>query len=372
MRWVQAWLCWMVASGVAVAQPSQVPLLPAPIGVGVIYSETTPETRPRTDQAWSGVLSRGANAYQLAVAWDELASADGTPSIGPVLPLLDTIRGADLSVFLTLRTVDTTRLRLPADFMDPADPTRLAPGLAFDSPVVLAALRSLLDELVPALVERSGFALSLANEADVWARSNPLGAFPLAVFVETGRLHAHTLAPDLAVGATLTREGLYEPTLGALFVAVSDAAMFTYYPLYGAVLDPAAAAQDFDRMETLAGGRAVLLQEFGCPSGPAGGGGVLGASDELQRRWVETVFREVRRRPAFRFISVLHLADWPPDVVAGFEAYYGSSSPAFVEFLTTLGLMRADGTPKPALRELMQELRATATPPRASEVREGP
>ncbi|MEL7484199.1 MAG: hypothetical protein AAFN41_07575, partial [Planctomycetota bacterium] len=112
-----------------------------------------------------------------------------------------------------------------------------------------------------------------------------------------------------------------------------------------------------------AGGRPIVLQEAGVPGAPADGSpSVIGASDELQRQWVEAVYREVRERESIRFVSWLHLSDWPADVIDFFQQYYGLSDPDFVEFLSGLGLMTDQGVARSALRELMIQLRRTARP----------
>lgn len=355
-------MCGLWATG-AMGQAAEVPLLDRPVGVGLIYSDTDPAARPSTDRAWGMALKRGVNTYQLAVPWDRIAGADGTPDLTFVEPLLDQLQQAGLGVFFTLQSVDTNALRLPASMLDPNDPRRLRPGLSFDSPEVIGALVALLDQLVPMLVEHGGFALSLGNEVDIWLGANPDQAFPVAVFGEWGRQHARSLEPDLAVGLTITRESLVHPDLALLMISVSDAAMFTYYPVDGVVLDPSVIEADFNAMVALAGGKRVLLQEAGVPGAPSDGSpSVLGASDELQRAWVAAVFREMREREAFRFVSWLHLSDHPPAVVSFFEQYYGTSDPAFVEFIAGLGLMTDQGEARPALRELMVQLRRTARP----------
>ncbi|MGP1271794.1 MAG: hypothetical protein ACTS22_00515 [Phycisphaerales bacterium] len=348
-------------AGRATGQRDGLPLLHAPIGLGVIYSEAAPGAEPVIDALWQRALREGANAYQLAVPWDEIARPDGTPDLSFVRPLLDTLELAGLQVFFTLQSVDTTRLRLPANLLDPTDPSRLRPGLSFDSPEVIVPLIELLDELAPLLASKGCFAMSLANEVNIWLSAHPDQALPLATFAEFGRLRVHAVAPGLACGVTLTREALEQPELTALVAAVSDAIIVAYYPIDGVVLPTQAVVADFDTIEALAAGKPIILQEVGCPSGPVDGGpSVIGASPGLQRDWVRAVFTEVRRRESIRFVSWLHLADWPEDVVSFFEAYYGYSDPGFLEFLSTLGVSSTDGVPKPAAGELLRQLRRTS------------
>ncbi len=366
---IAAMMALLSVAGVCRAQPDDLPLLNVPKGVGLIYSETDPAARPATDRAWGMALKRGVNAYQLAVPWDEIAGPDGTPDMSYLVPLLDLLEQTGLQVFFTLQSVDTTALRLPAVLLDPNDNRKLRPDLSFDSPEVINHLVALLDELVPLLAEHGCFAMSLANEVNIWLSINPGQAFPLAVFAEYGRVHAKTLEPDMRTGVTLTREALTQPDLTLLMMSVSNAAIFAYYPVDGVVLDPAVIEFEFDAIEALAGDRPVILQEAGAPGAPADGSpSVIGATDELQRAWVEAVFREVREREAIRFVSWLHLADWPADTIAFYQQYYGVSEPDFVEFLSGLGLMTSQGEARPALRELMIQLRRTLRPAISSTV----
>lgn len=365
---VRSLMVVLVAAGLlggrSAAQPGDLPLLGEAKALGLIYSETDPGVRPLTDRAWQMAIKRGVNSYQLAVPWDEIAGPDGTPDMTYVEPLLDLLQLSGFQVFFTLQSVDTTALRLPAVLLDPDNPRKLRPGLSFDSPEVIGHLIALLDELVPLLAGHGCFAMSLANEVNIYLSINPDQAFPLAVFAEWGRVHAQAIEPGMRTGVTLTREALFEPDVTLLMMSVSDVAIFAYYPLDGVVLDPSVIESDFNAMEAFAGDRPVILQEAGVPGAPADGSpSLLGATDELQRAWVEAVYREVRERESIRFVSWLHLADWPADVIDFFEQYYGSSDPAFVEFLSGLGLMTDQGVARPALRELMIQLRRTARPP---------
>ena len=347
----------------AEAQPESLPLLGEGVGIGVIYSDVDPPFDAVVDLAWDRVLRAGANAYQLAVPWDAMSDPLGVPDLSMVQSLLDQFQAANIRVMLTIQTVDTNTLRLPAVLLDPSNPRRLAPGLSFDSPEVIGPMLDLLGQLAPLLVDRGGFCVSLGNEVDIWLGANPDQAFPLAVFVEFGRQFVHAIEPDLAVGVTMTREALDQPALAGLLASVSDAICLTYYPIDGVVLDPGVIESDLDRVEQLAGGKPIVIQEFGVPSGPAAGASLLGGSESLQRDWMRAGFEAFRERESVRFVSVLHLADWSPEFIAILEQYYGSSDPAFLEFLGTLGLMRADGTPKLALPEVIRQIRLTRRTP---------
>ncbi|MEL7483216.1 MAG: hypothetical protein AAFN41_02560, partial [Planctomycetota bacterium] len=257
--------CWPAA---APAEPGDLPLLESPKGLGLVYSERDPAAAPFTDRAWQMAIKRGVNSYQLAVPWDQMAGPDGTPDMTYVEPLLDLLQQSGLQVYFTLQSVDTTALRVPAVLIDPNNPRRLRPDLSFDSPEVIGHLTALLDELVPLLAQRGCFAMSLANEVNIYLSINLDQALPLAAFAEFGRVHGKSLEPDMRFGVTLTREALLEPDVTLLMMSVSDIAVFAYYPLDEVVLDPAVVEFDFDAMEAFAGDRPIILQEAGVPGAP--------------------------------------------------------------------------------------------------------
>ncbi|RNC80803.1 MAG: hypothetical protein ED559_03090 [Phycisphaera sp.] len=341
------------------AQADGLPLLDRPRATGVIYSEVTGSGRVHTDQAWASLLRAGMDSYELAFAWDELEDADGDRNFTGLIELLDTIDQAGLGTYLSLKTIDTTVLRLPARFVDPGDPTRLRDGYSFDSPEIVDSIATLMLELAPVLADRGCFYISIGNEVDTWLAANPAEAFPFAVFAEHARIATHIVEPDLAVGVTLTREALVDSEIVQLMASVSDAPALTYYPVVdGVVLPTSVFASDLDLFEALIGGKQYLLQEAGCPSGELGG--VLKTSQSLQRAWVRTVFTEIRRRPRARFVSWLHLADWSDATLDHFLDYYDHDSAAFREFLGTLGVMTDQGESKLALNELIRQVRATS------------
>ncbi|MCA9564989.1 MAG: hypothetical protein KC561_15940 [Myxococcales bacterium] len=343
----------------AEAQPGTLPLLDRRLATGVIYSEVADPARVQTDRAWESLRRSGATAYELAYPWDQLEGSDGDYDFGGLLALLDTLELAGMDTYLALTTVDTSVLRLPGRFLDPNDSGALRADLAFDSPEIVDALALLMLELAPELVERGCFYVSVGNEVDVWLSAHPDQEFPFAVFAETARVATHIVEPDIAVGVTMTREALANPPLVQLMASVSDAPALTYYPMEdNAVLPTEIIGAELDAFEALIGGKQYLIQEAGCPAGWPGG--VIAASPALQRSWIRAVFREARARPRVRFVSWLHLADWSDQQLDEFEAYYGASSPAFREFLGTLGVMTSEGLPKPALRELVGQIRLSS------------
>ena len=336
------------------------PLLNGTSLVGVVYSGTDPAATTTLDAAFAECVAAGADTYQLSVTWASLESAPGTVDVSTLRTLLTTVHATGLRPYLLLKTIDTSTLTLPADLTDPAHADQLAPGLSFNSPTVITRFSAVLDQVVPLLIAQSGFALSVGNEVDPWLATHAAQQTPFLAFLDAARQHAHGLDPRLAITATCTAGILdTDPTLFASLLARSDAACFTYYPLDATftVREPTVVAADLARLVTAAGDRQVLLQEAGYPSGYAPGPG-NGSTLTKQADFVTAVFTALAAQPRIRFCSFLHLADYTPADVATFSAYYGSTAPLFVEFLSTLGLRTSSGAAKPAYQALLNGLGA--------------
>ncbi len=328
------------------SQPGSLPLLdPGPL-MGVIYSQPEPGAEPALDAAFAASQSAGALGYELSIAWHALESSPGVVDLSFAQLLLDTLEASGMTPYLVLTTIDTVQLSVPPDLQDPGDSTELAPGLAWDDPAMLGRFEMLLDGLVPLLVAKGGFYLSVGNEVDAWlgARLGQVSSY--SNFVDHARSYAQAIEPGLAIGVTATFDVVAnQPLLLDQLQSVSDRVAFTYYPLNGdfSVRPPAEVAADLALLRAANGPGPMLLQEVGYPAGLTSGP-TNGSSEAAQRAFVENVFAYLQTDPDLRFVSFLHLADWTAADLDLFETYYGISDPAFREFLGTLGMHQQDGT----------------------------
>ena len=134
---------------------------------------------------------------------------------------------------------------------------------------------------------------------------------------------------------------------------MADLTPLTYYPLGpGAhvVTDAAAVARAVnDALAALPLGACVVFQEFGCPSGYNNASSTDGSSDAVQAAFVRD-FRTILTQATHnvRAASLYQMVDMAPGDCEGLARYYNVSEPAFVEYLCTLGVVRTDGTAKPA------------------------
>lgn len=334
------------------------PLLPPGTHAGIVYADPQPDAANPLDDVFGQTIAAGVDLYQLSLYWSQLEPTPGgvdTALLDQFLAVLDSV---DLIPYLVIPTIDTVRLALPPDLVDPADPALLAGGMHFDDPALLARWGAVLDAVVPRLAQHGGFFLSVGNEVDPWLAAHPDEVRPFLAFLAFSRERVQSMAPQMGVGATVTYGGLAAgESLVTDVLAGSDAAVFTYYPLNAdfTVRDPASAGADVARMVGAADGLPVLLQEAGYPSGyrPEAANG---SSDELQRQFIAALFEAVSAQPQVRMVSIFQLADWPGAACDYFLNYYGTDTPRFREYLCSLGLYTADGEAKPAFQAFVEGL----------------
>lgn len=357
----------MCLGGTLMAGPDELPLLAPGARVGVIYSSSDPVSGPSAEPLWNQSLAQGIDVYQLAMTWSDLEPVPGVIDTTVLEAFLGIIESTGMVPYLSLATINTNQLAIPADLLNPGQPTELAVGLSWDHPTVLARFAAVIDAVAPLLVQYGGFYVSVGNEVDIYLSARPAAlSTQYAAFLGAARTRAQLAEPDLAVGATLTFEALGQPAVLSAVLGASDVPSFTYYAVSGFVVrDPSQVAGDLDAILTAAGTKPVLLQEVGCPSGwrdaPLGtpgagpGGGPTNASSEaLQGEFVDAFFDAMLGRPRIRMASFMQLADYSDDLLDLFEAYYGISDPSFREFLGTLGLAWIDGTPKPGFARFLE------------------
>lgn len=336
-----------------VPHPRTLPLMPGGQHASVVYSEADPSAKPTLDAAFGQSYSAGATSYELYTRWSDLEATPNAPDFSNLQSLLDTLSSANYLPYLVLATIDTNTLQLPSDLLSSSTPNAFASGVDFNSPALHSRFHAILDEIVPRLVAAGGYYLSIGNEVDIWLDANSQHADGFVDFVAAMRDYVRTINPRVAVGATLTDKAPQAQWVDDL-LAAADVASFTYYLTdhSNGVRDPADVDTHIGEMlARVPASKYLLLQEAGCPSGYATPGN--GSSLEIQRAFIENLFDAIDARSRIRFVNVQHLADWTAADIAEFQQYYGSSDPAFVEFLSTLGMHWNDGSAKPAFAEYL-------------------
>lgn len=272
--------------------------------------------------------------------------------------------------YIGIQLINTTQREMPAGLE----------ALAFDNAQVKARFHALLDKLIGLYKGRILY-LSIGNEVDAYLRDRAkVGDDQWAAyqrFYEDAVLYVHKLDPAIKVGVTATADGALDqsPTQVAALNAKSDVLILTYYPLQYdqatfavSVRDPSVVAGDFQRMLAWAGTRPLVLQEVGYPSSTVN----IKSSEPKQADFIRQVFAAWSQSGAqsaqqsgqrIPFLNFFPLHDFSAQMCADFTAYYGATGvPGFTDFLCSLGLRQANGTPRLAWPALVEEAKKAGLP----------
>ncbi len=118
------------------------------------------------------------------------------------------------------------------------------------------------------------------------------------------------------------------------------------------VLAPLSVYNDFNIMVNAFPGRTIWLTEVGYQSGSE----FCQSSENQQAGFYHELFTAWdSHRHEMRYLMVDWLHDPSPQQLAQWEVFYGSSNPAFLEYLGTLGLRTHQGEDKNAWVQLLAE-----------------
>jgi hypothetical protein len=288
-------------------------------------------------------VSAGAHGMYSSFTWKSLE-----PSAAQFK--LDDINGMayaaskGLSSLLGITLINTTAKETPDDLMD----------VPFDSPKMSQRFHALIDALMPDLNFSVRY-MSIGNEVDVYLNNHHEWE-AYQKFYEDALAYVHQKAPWISVGVTCTFGGASGNAQKecATLNAKSDVIILTYYPLDATFkpLDPSVPLTDFPKMIELAGGKPVVLQEVGYPAGE-----VLDSSEHKQAEFVRNAFTAWRAAGGnIPFLNYFLLHDFTQKMCDDFGKYYGlPDSKNFNVFLCTLGLRKADGTPREAWQVFVDE-----------------
>ncbi len=297
----------------------------------------------RAGQAFLMSYNAGVRGLTSTWTWKELepGPAGGDTKWADLNQALALSRDWGLRQYLGIQLINTTQRELPSDLATEA----------WDSPRMVARFKALLDTLLSTRQGRIRY-LSVGNEVDAYFRLHPAEWAPYERFLTQVFAHAHALDPDILVGTTLTADGLLgaSPAEAARLARLGDVWMVTYYPLNlslsgVSVRHPTVVSGDVQRLLSLAGNQHIVFQEVGYPAATS-----LGSSEAWQAQFVEAVLDTWHtHRDRIPFLSFFLLHDLPAKMCDELGVYYGTTGvPGFRDFLCTLGLRQATGTPRQA------------------------
>ena len=305
-------------------------------------------------EARSLILGAGARGDFASYGWGAaLEPSPGTITVTQVgtNAANDTAAGFTQQL-IGLQVINTVVRDVPADLAT----------TPWDTAVMRSRFKAVLDQLAPGLKGRVTY-LSIGNEVDVHLASTGEWA-SYKVFLDDVAAYARTKWPGVKVGTTLTFGGAQaHPTEAAQLTSACDVLIFTYYPLGPGFIPqaPSRPATDLPAMVALAGGRPVVVQEFGYPADAV----TLGSSEAAQATFITSGLTTWASLSATEmpFLNVFLLHDFDPGTVNTLAGFYGLPSDAgFKAYLGSLGLRQNDGTPKQAWTALVAGAAATGLP----------
>jgi hypothetical protein len=300
-------------------------------------NSSVPFTAQELDDAVALAQGAGVRGVIATYTWSSLESTPGHIDVTSIQSGLDYYHQKGLQVLLGIQVINTVKREVPSDLET----------VPFDDPQFISRFHTLLDAVRGALSGTERY-ISIGNEVDVYLQAQPNEWATYTSFYEDAVSYLHTNSPSLLVGVTTTFAGYSTsstPEVHALN-GPSDVIILTYYPLQGdsQVLPASSPTTDIPLMLKLSGGKPVVLQEAGYPSGTPNG-----SSEASQQQFVTNLFQAWHDAGSdLPFLSYFLLYDFDQPTCTALGTYYGSADPAFLSYLCTLGLRHSDGTAKPA------------------------
>jgi hypothetical protein len=246
------------------------------------------------------------------------------------------LAASQLSVALTLRTIDSNQVALPADLQ----------GRAFNDPAVISRFQALLTALAPKLNTVKW--VNLANEVDLYftQKENILTAPAFLQLFSAGASALKAAIPGVSIGMVFSYSGYwYTNQTFSLLNAACDHIAFSYYPIRTdfTVRDASIVSSDFAEMVWAAGSKPLIFTELGYPSSP-----VIGSSTLKQQAFYSNVFDYVQAHSGnIAAGSFFQMMDLSKATVDSLVQYYNTGNNAgFGAFLGSLGTMDSTGIPK--------------------------
>lgn len=322
-----------------------------------------PDRATRVAMLRDEAISAGMTVGRAQVDWGELETAPGVFDADALDGALDRAESGDIAVFVTLSTIDTFELTLPADLM--GNDNLLRDNLRLDGEVVANRFLAFLDWLTPRLAGRNVWGLAIGNEVDGIVFDHVLKEQEVLAHLLSGAERVNQLDPDMAVTVTLTGDANTNVRrFTNRLIAGLDIVSFNTYCLKSdlTVSGPDEWARVLKRWRRTAGDKQIFIQELGCPVGygddgagaPLRPGNGLSGSPDIQAEYIAYHMEQFAADDQLRAATVFQLFDWSPELAGIYTGMFIDAGEPLAgarleEWLATVGLCRwADVTCRPA------------------------
>ena len=322
------------------------PVNPAPAGER-LFGITVSESSNGFDADFEVAKEVGIQVAELSLDWDAVEVSDGVyQDPNGVLEAMAFYPPNGVSLILTFAVINTVARTTP-DHLDQYD---------WNDPQLIAAFNDMADWVFSQLpAELVVLGVALGNEVNYVLEDDQWVSY--GEFVQAAGTHLRGLNSELKIGVkTTVIDGLfgYQGTLIKNLNEHTDVVMLNYYPqdhLFQ-VLAPSRVHNDFSRVTTEFQYDEIWYTEVGYQSGTE----YCQSSQDQQAAFIHELFTAWDSNKDF---TRLLLIDWLHDASSAqleeWGSYYGSTDPAFLEFLGTLGLRTHDGHDKNAWIQLKAE-----------------
>lgn len=257
------------------------------------------------------------------------------------------------TVLISLMAVDRVHDRRPASLT----------GKSWSGPETMSVIEAAIDQLFAATGDEVRY-LTFGRDIDVYLAKHPehRSAFVTISKQVSGYVKGHPGAPkQISTGIALTTDA---PKMESAFqdlIETHDLVAFSYFPGL-LVPDPEPAsgvAATVDQITGTVGQRRIALIGTGFASDVAANGG-----EAAQQAFLSTLFGAViARRASFELVNVVELFDASAEDCAAWASSQGEPPDgALAAYACSLGLLNADGTPRPAWSAALFGTAALATP----------
>ncbi|MFO7830215.1 MAG: hypothetical protein R6V23_16455 [Bacteroidales bacterium] len=290
----------------------ELPLLNGNNKIGTIQG-FNPSNPPATEDSmaarWQDAINAGMTVSRLQIDWPELEPSPNAYDKARFEQRLMDMKAQGLQTFLLISAYDSDGPVVPYDLY----------GKDFDDPELIQRFQNLMDWVIPLLLEYDGYLISISNEAD-----NSFGEVPnlhneILTFLLEIKEHIHRINESMAVTVTFAEGSLDEDKSGINeILAVCDVACWNFYgaksqftsPYYYIAQTENEIKSDIQRMLDVSGEKNIVIQELGMYTGNV----TLNSSQEIQRKFFEVFFTEMKKTDRIIVAYNFQLVDWSPEV----------------------------------------------------------
>jgi len=306
------------------------------------------------DTAYNEAIMMGVRESSLSLDWNLLEPNVGNyeDTIPDIINLFYPSQISDLT--LIIRPLDTAGKRYPS-------------GLTgnFDDRTVITTFENFLTHLhsrLTALNSRGKLKwIQIGNEIDAYLGDNPTKWAQWKTFFLAAKAKIKTLWPKVEVSTVIQFNTLQDKNILDQYLSLLpslDNASLTYYPLESdfTIRPPDTVDNDFDLMVRSIPDKYIFLQECGYPSST-----INLSSKAQQADFISQVFNAWDKHlTKIKIIDFSWQYDISDEEASQYVIDYGLSETAneneFKNYLSSIGLSHNDGTKKPALQQLRNEL----------------